>query len=46
VAFDTAKSGFAKKTNTGTKIFIAIAIIVGVAIIAYLVNVVLKSGAH
>jgi pSer/pThr/pTyr-binding forkhead associated (FHA) protein len=36
VSFDKAKAGFAKKTNTGTKIFIAIAIVIGIAIIAFI----------
>jgi pSer/pThr/pTyr-binding forkhead associated (FHA) protein len=44
VAFDNAKSGFAKKTNTGTKIFIAIALVVGLGIIAFIVHLLLKSG--
>jgi pSer/pThr/pTyr-binding forkhead associated (FHA) protein len=46
VAFDTARSGFAKKKNTGTNIFIAIAVVVGLAIIAYIVNLLLKSGSR
>jgi pSer/pThr/pTyr-binding forkhead associated (FHA) protein len=43
VAFDTAKSGFAKKNNTGTNIFIAIAIVVGLAIIAIFVHLLMKT---
>ena len=33
VAFDKAKSGFAKKKNTGTKIFIAVAVVVFVVLV-------------
>ena len=39
VAFNNAKSGFAKKSNTGTKIFIAIAVVVGLALIAFIFHV-------
>jgi pSer/pThr/pTyr-binding forkhead associated (FHA) protein len=37
VAFDKQKSGFAKKSNTGTKIFIGAAIVIGLGIIGYIV---------
>jgi hypothetical protein len=46
VAFDKAKSGFAKKNNTGTKIFIAIAIVVGLAIIVVILLLLKKAGEH
>jgi len=36
VAFDKAKSGFAKKSNTGTKIFIALAALIGLGIIGFI----------
>jgi predicted component of type VI protein secretion system len=39
LAFDNAKSGFAKKNNTGTKIFIAVAVVVGLGIVAVIVHV-------
>ena len=41
VAFDNAKSGFAKKNNTGTKIFIGVAVavlLVLIVVLVYLVN--------
>jgi pSer/pThr/pTyr-binding forkhead associated (FHA) protein len=41
VAFNNAKSGFAKKSNTGTKIFIAIAVVVGLGIIVFIVLLVM-----
>jgi pSer/pThr/pTyr-binding forkhead associated (FHA) protein len=37
VAFNNAKSGFAKKSNTGTKVFIAVAIAVGLCLIVFIV---------
>jgi pSer/pThr/pTyr-binding forkhead associated (FHA) protein len=37
VAFNDAKSGFAKKSNKGTKIFIAIAVVVGLGMIVFIV---------
>ena len=44
VAFDNAKSGFAKKNNTGTKIFIAVAVAVFLVAIAVIVFLVKKAG--
>ena len=46
VAFDNAKSGFAKKKNTGTKIFIGVAVAVLVVLIVVLVLLVNKAGPH
>jgi hypothetical protein len=46
VAFDKAKSGFAKKNNTGTKIFITIAIVVGLVIIVVILLLLKKAGEH
>ena len=46
VAFDKAKTGFAKKNNTGTKIFITIAIVVGLVIIVVILLLLKKAGEH
>jgi pSer/pThr/pTyr-binding forkhead associated (FHA) protein len=43
-AFIKEKSGFAKKSNTGTKIFIAVAAVIFVAIIAVIVILLQQSG--
>ena len=44
VAFDNAKSGFAKKNDTGTKIFIAVAVVVFLVLIAVIILLVRKAG--
>jgi cobalamin biosynthesis Mg chelatase CobN len=44
VAFDNAKSGFAKKSNTGTKIFITVVVVVFVVLITVVVYLVRKAG--
>lgn len=44
VSFDKEKSGFAKKNNTGTKIFIGIAIVVFIAIVVVILLLLKKSG--
>ncbi len=44
VAFDKAKSGFAKKNNTGTKIFIAVAVAVFLVLIGVIIYLVKKAG--
>jgi pSer/pThr/pTyr-binding forkhead associated (FHA) protein len=41
-AFSKEKPGFAKKSNTGTKVFIAVAVVVGLGIIVAIVMLVLK----
>jgi pSer/pThr/pTyr-binding forkhead associated (FHA) protein len=46
VAFDTAKPGFAKRTNVGTKIFIAVAIVVLIVIFAAILLIVQKAGSR
>ncbi len=44
VAFDKERTGFAKKKNTGTKVFIIVAILLGLAIIAVIVSQLMKAG--
>jgi pSer/pThr/pTyr-binding forkhead associated (FHA) protein len=44
VAFDKAKTGFAKKNNTGTKIFIAVAVAVFLVLIVVIIILVKKAG--
>ena len=44
VAFDNAKSGFAKKDNKGTKIFIAVAAVVFLILIAVIIYLVTRAG--
>lgn len=44
VAFDKEKSGFAKKKNTGTKIFIVVAAVVFLVLIAVIIILVNKAG--
>jgi pSer/pThr/pTyr-binding forkhead associated (FHA) protein len=43
VPFTDAKSGFAKKSNNGTKIFVIVAVVVGIAIIAVIVDLLMRS---
>ena len=44
VAFDKEKTGFAKKKNTGTKVFIIVAIVLGLVIIAVILHSLFKAG--
>ncbi len=44
LVFDTAKSGFAKKRNTGTKIFIGVAVAVFLILIGVIIYLVTKAG--
>jgi pSer/pThr/pTyr-binding forkhead associated (FHA) protein len=44
VAFDNAKSGFAKKNDMGTKIFIAVAVVVFLVLIGVIMLLVRKAG--
>ncbi|MGD0411540.1 MAG: FHA domain-containing protein [Verrucomicrobiota bacterium] len=44
VAFDNAKNGFAKKNDMGTKIFIAVAALVFLVLIAVIIILVKKAG--
>jgi pSer/pThr/pTyr-binding forkhead associated (FHA) protein len=44
LVFDSAKSGFAKKKNTGTKIFIGVAVGVFLILIGVIVYLVKKAG--
>jgi len=44
VAFDNAKSGFAKKSDNGTKIFIAVAVGIGLILIGVIIVLVRRAG--
>jgi hypothetical protein len=44
LVFDTAKSGFAKKRNTGTQIFIGVAVVVFLILIGVIIFLVKKAG--
>jgi pSer/pThr/pTyr-binding forkhead associated (FHA) protein len=43
-AFSKERSGFAKKSNTGTKIFIAVAVIIVLAVFVFIALLIKKSG--